>query len=1101
MSLKKLLSSLFVFVFVSLIASPASADWNPGEPAKWYQLPDDTSAGMDICIDNRGGAARAVGDDFPCIQSGPITGVHLWVSWNNDFVGSISGITLSIYSDNPMGPGGFSQPDILLWQRNFLQGEFTTRLYYTLPPEETETFWDPRTGIFGQDTQIWQLNFQINPAEAFVQEGSPEEPVIYWLVVEAQLPAGMTRLGWKTRAGWEEHFNDDAVFLPTPSSPWESMLPGLDMAFVINSEGGIGACCEIFTGNCYLSEIEDCEAGWNWLGSGTDCSSCQPQQQFGACCNEATGDCSITEIGSCPYTFLGVGSDCSSCQPPPPPPPPPLPPEIRRFEINQCFQDVCSVDRVSQMYDLIETKPFLVKVTLQLATIPPESIPATVKLEICNALTGKQIGKQEKKGVIIRYNKPSDVNFVFDDNQIKSMKADDYKFSIMVKNEVNDANFVDWWKAYTFKKSKTVRFLAVLMLFLDQEPFPVPIPIGAWNPDYIKFAEQVFPVPKTTINDVNHLDMVFLPSLTVREVNANVLVGVMNATLDSFNKTNEPNADFICVVAPEAFLPVDAVGARRGSTIRLLSGSGVAGTAETLGHEMGHINNIGGLGEEYISSEPNAAGPWILNERFEFDRNPPPVKLVHPAPGQFIIAKGKGRPHEGEFCDWANDPNSYSAPVEKIEAGTGNKWWWCRGRFIGKGGYNVDKKSPMPSDANAMMGGGSGRCWISGPEYKSLREKLTPTVPKAKAAVLSLPLAMLDVGQRLIISGIVNKSAETAELNPLVPAQNLELSEEADDPNCRLVFKSSIGEVLGDFNLAPLEGEEPDNYIQGPFSVVVDIPADTVCIQVVIDEVVADELQLTDNSPTVEVLSPNGGEEISGEMLITWSASDADINDINNLRYTMEFSHNNGADWSILTMGRDVNQFIVDSNYLPGGPNCMVKVTVSDGWNYSEDISDAPFSVTTKPPMVTILDPEDWTTVFASESIQGRCLAYDPETDYITDPNAILWSSNIDGFLGDGDLTGFQLSLGCHILSATATDPEDKSGTDMVTVRVIANIADFNFSRSVDFLDFAVFAVKWRETCLWPDWCEGTDFNQSGGIDSADLEEVAENWLWQESEY
>jgi len=52
---------------------------------------------------------------------------------------------------------------------------------------------------------------------------------------------------------------------------------------------------------------------------------------------------------------------------------------------------------------------------------------------------------------------------------------------------------------------------------------------------------------------------------------------------------------------------------------------------------------------------------------------------------------------------------------------------------------------------------------------------------------------------------------------------------------------------------------------------------------------------------------------------------------------------------------------------------------------------------------------------------------------------------------------------------------------------------DENF---VNFRDFAIFASYWQDnTCQQPDWCGGSDFDQSGVVDSVDLMMFAENWL------
>jgi hypothetical protein len=528
-------------------------------------------------------------------------------------------------------------------------------------------------------------------------------------------------------------------------------------------------------------------------------------------------------------------------------------------------------------------------------------------------------------------------------------------------------------------------------------------------------------------------------------------------------------------------------------------------TKYMLGHEIGHIH---GLGEEYVESglqKPD--GLWPLNQRFEFgdDKkpgNPPPLKLTEDGPYLIIW---EDHPQEGKRCDWADDTSSYAPPENDHpifdRLGDFLGWgWWCTGRFVGEGGYDLENGEVSPSTFT-MMSAATGKApWISGPEYKSLRTVLDPTATKSTAKGLSTNTPLLSSNQnRMLISGIIDIPAKTAQLSPLIPIQNLDCTAESIDPNCQLLFISQLGATLGSFGFAPMESElPPDSHLKGPFCIVVDLPQGTARIEVTTEGIVVSELQLTDSIPTVVVLSPNGGEQIAGELLVNWSASDLDSNE---LSYTVEFSHDNGTEWKVLAIDHEVNELIVDTDYLPGGPNCLVKVIASDGWNRSEDTSNAPFTITTKPPRVTMLDPEDGAILVQSEGMQGRCTAYDPETGDVNDPNAIIWSSNIDGFLGKGNLVGFELSLGDHVLSATATDPEGKTATDSINVTVVANLADFNYDRRVNFLDLSKLSSRWQATCSEPNWCERTDLDHSEKVDFADLKKLAESWLWQAGWY
>ena len=191
-------------------------------PLKWIQLPDETENGIDICLGQIDNPMHILADDFECTHWGPITDVHLWGSWRDDVVGEITWMQLSIHSDDPVGLGGsdpaneFSKPDVELWQREFLPGEFSMMLHTDVYPGEW--WWDPYTGelIEHGDTQVWRVDIDINVDEAFVQEGSSVDPLIYWLAIRARTADG--EFGWKTRR-WPHHYQDDAVW------DWGSELP------------------------------------------------------------------------------------------------------------------------------------------------------------------------------------------------------------------------------------------------------------------------------------------------------------------------------------------------------------------------------------------------------------------------------------------------------------------------------------------------------------------------------------------------------------------------------------------------------------------------------------------------------------------------------------------------------------------------------------------------------------------------------------------------------------------------------------------------------------------------------------------------------------
>jgi hypothetical protein len=120
---------LFVFSIVLTIGvwSVAVGDWDPGDPSKMHfpQLPD--RYGWDV------GIGQGLADDWRCTETGTVDDIHIWCSFFADDVVPLPTIDFAIYSDNPTGPGGWSQPSQQLWLRQFSlsDGDYTVRHYGT----------------------------------------------------------------------------------------------------------------------------------------------------------------------------------------------------------------------------------------------------------------------------------------------------------------------------------------------------------------------------------------------------------------------------------------------------------------------------------------------------------------------------------------------------------------------------------------------------------------------------------------------------------------------------------------------------------------------------------------------------------------------------------------------------------------------------------------------------------------------------------------------------------------------------------------------------------------------------------------------------------
>ena len=227
---------LAVSAFIVFLSAPAYADWDPGEPYKMHypQLPDLEPTGLDV-LAGFGPIAtpsqipeKFLADDWKCSFSGLVTDIHIWGSFNEDIpigldaAGAVPYLSLVIYSDVPAGADtDYSHPGEPLWDM-YLQPT-RVRQYPDDGFVAQEGFYDPNQNmIIGQDTQVWQFNFDIPKDRAFWQD----EGTIYWLGVHYSfdlngdgivdttdlitgLDAYPGAFGWKTSL---DHFNDDAVW-------------------------------------------------------------------------------------------------------------------------------------------------------------------------------------------------------------------------------------------------------------------------------------------------------------------------------------------------------------------------------------------------------------------------------------------------------------------------------------------------------------------------------------------------------------------------------------------------------------------------------------------------------------------------------------------------------------------------------------------------------------------------------------------------------------------------------------------------------------------------------------------------------------------------
>jgi hypothetical protein len=179
------------------------------------------------------------------------------------------------------------------------------------------------------------------------------------------------------------------------------------------------------------------------------------------------------------------------------------------------------------------------------------------------------------------------------------------------------------------------------------------------------------------------------------------------------------------------------------------------------------------------------------------------------------------------------------------------------------------------------------------------------------------------------------------------------------------------------------------------------------------------------HAPTVTLLSPNGGERLTGESAeVRWQASDPDGDP---LTFTLDYSLDSGVHWQGLAFDLTGSQTSLLLPRLPGSGHARLRIWASDGVNTGADSSDGDFSVPAKPPRVGILSPQSGLRVGAGQLVTFEGAATDPEDGGLTG-DALQWTSDLMGPLGSGSLLQTStLIAGFHTITLTATDSAGQS--------------------------------------------------------------------------
>jgi hypothetical protein len=319
--------------------------------------------------------------------------------------------------------------------------------------------------------------------------------------------------------------------------------------------------------------------------------------------------------------------------------------------------------------------------------------------------------------------------------------------------------------------------------------------------------------------------------------------------------------------------------------------------------------------------------------------------------------------------------------------------------------------------------------WVSPYTYTALFDKFKLSTRMSFQPETSPGLAQrIKPMEKLVAVGQVNVDG-TVDLRPFYRVNTTSGSGDGAAGEFSLELLGSKNEALVEYRF---DAQESSHDAEGAMGFTEFVPWHAGARRIVLKrkEVILAERWVSAHTPTVRVLSPNGGEWLGKDTTITWEASDRDGDP---LSYTVLYNTGTDATWWPIATGVTATSISVDTSLWPGSAQGRVMVRVTDGVHTAEDVADNTFTVQQKKPMVAILNAEVGKERGLEAPTKLMAVAYDPE-DGLLPESSLTWISDRDGLLESGRQVKLEsLSQGNHVLTLIVTDSQGLTATAQVT--------------------------------------------------------------------
>jgi len=292
----------------------------------------------------------------------------------------------------------------------------------------------------------------------------------------------------------------------------------------------------------------------------------------------------------------------------------------------------------------------------------------------------------------------------------------------------------------------------------------------------------------------------------------------------------------------------------------------------------------------------------------------------------------------------------------------------------------------------------------------------------------SISQKMLGKWQEIAAPAWLLENTQSAQVSyhlRLLDAGGQTLGDYAVTPSHAIPFLENNASLMNESEKNLETGSEDD-----PFAFLHALPApggSVARIELLADETLLASLSPGSAAPTVSIQQPAGGEMITQDLAITWTASDPDEND--RLLFNVQYSHDGGETWVSLVQnypaGDPGSPQILTLASLDGlhgsdGENALVRVAASDGYNTSLAVSAA-FTVPDLPPRPYILSPESTQSYPPDMQVQLNGGASDPEQGSI-EGGDLTWQVDGKVVASGAEELIYGLAPGSHPVILTAMD-------------------------------------------------------------------------------